>query len=176
MELVVEVLGHCDLGCSDDNGAEMLDDSALLQLKELFNYQVGKHLRVLLTGKTGTGKSTLVNGILGAEVAESSVGVVLGQGMTTGVLEYRQVVNGVELTVWDSPGLQDGTPSEAEYLELIAKQCGQRDIVLYCISMVHSRFVKGSMDIQAMIKLTEKFGEEFWSNCVLLPTLPPTSI
>lgn len=172
LDLVVEVLGRnldCDTAEHEDDSTRVLDHCRK-QLREVFEcYQGTKHLSVLLTGKTGTGKTTLVNGILGVEVAKSSVGVQ-GAGATSGVQEYCQVSKGVELTVWDSPGLQDGTQNEAEYLEMIAKQCSQRDVVMYCISMVHPRFVRDNMDVRAMVKLTEKFGEEFWSNCVIVLT------
>ena len=148
------------------------DDSDMVEFElqdVIENYRKANKLCILVGGKTGTGKSTLANGILGAQVAKISAGV-LSEGMTTEVEHHCKTIGGLKLTVIDSPGLQDGTSSDEEYLEMIAKGCSERDIVLYCISMAGNRCVKNNMDIRAMKKFTEKFGSEFWSNAVIALT------
>lgn len=126
-------------------------------------------LGILLSGKTGTGKSTLVNGLIGAEVAKVSK-FVMGTGMTTEVKTYSTTIKGLEVTVWDSPGLQDGTKNEKCYLNEIATKCEKRDLVLYCISMLNTRFVMDNMDVRAMKKLTKCFGSQFWAKTVIVLT------
>ena len=130
---------------------------------------------ILTAGKTGTGKSTLVNGLVGRKVAEVSE-LVCRTGLTTELVAHRARIKGLDVTVYDSPGLQDGTDNEDRYLEEIALQCGGRDLVLYCISMLNPRFVVDNMDIRAMKKLTERFGSRFWTNTIIVLTFANAAV
>lgn len=117
---------------------------------------------ILITGKTGTGKSSLVNAILGKEVA--GVGKSLDPE-TVRVTSFTANINGITVRIWDSPGLQDGLNNEVAYLKDIENECkGKVDLFLYCISIgpENERFVTGSRDIESMCKLTAKLGIEIW--------------
>lgn len=111
-------------------------------------------VKIFVTGKTGTGKSTLVNGIVRQEVAH--VGRCLRPG-TSGINEIK---------CCDSPGLQDGNNEETSYLAMIRGYCTTSsspatydvDLILYCINMSDTR-MRG-YDINAMIKLTETLGKD----------------
>ena len=65
-----------------------------------------QELRILVTGKTGQGKLTLINGILSARVAVEEAGATR---CTTQVEMFSKTIKGVPIKVFDSPGLQDRT-------------------------------------------------------------------
>ena len=125
-------------------------------------------ISVFVSGKTGTGKSTLVNALLGEKVAKQ--GDTLDPE-TSEVQSFKGNIQGIDVTVWDSPGLQDGTKNESKYLKDIRKKCnGKIDLLLYCISMSTTRFLEGTHDMEAMNKLTKTLGPEVWENAVVVLT------
>lgn len=123
-------------------------------------------LRILVTGKAGEGKSTLVNGMLGAKVAKERVHAI---GCTALVATFSKTINNVSVKVFESPGLQDGTTTnEEEYIQNMKDICQKLSLVLYCTKMTNPRLRDG--DRNAMRKLTKAFGEEFWNNAVFVLT------
>ncbi|KAL9980642.1 hypothetical protein ACROYT_G009252 [Oculina patagonica] len=141
-----------------------------LDLKTAFTRWISregqKHLSILVTGRTGVGKSRLVNALVGKRVAEE--GKQKGPETPT-VNPYPIVINGIEVLVWDSPGLQDGTCDEEFYLEDMGNKLHKGlDIMLYCIKMDDMRF-RGD-DKNAIRALTRKFGPEIWKNAVIALT------
>ena len=122
-------------------------------------------IHILITGKTGTGKSALINGIIGTNASKE--GGLLNP-MTSKVEEYKRTARGVKMLVYDSPGLQDGTKKEKAYLLDMEKKCKSVDLVLYTIRMSDQRINVG--DIEAMKKLTTAFGEEFWARTMFVLT------
>ena len=122
-------------------------------------------LRILVTGKTGQGKSTLINGILGAQVAVEGARATR---CTTRVEMYSKTINGVPIKVFDSPGLQDSTENEEEYIQGMRDTCQELSLILYCTKMINTRLTDD--DKNAMKKLTEAFGESFWKYAVFVLT------
>lgn len=125
-------------------------------------------INILVTGKTGTGKSSLVNSILGKNVA------IVGEDLhpqTVKVSSFSGDIDGIKVMVWDSPGLQDGLNDEVAYLQDIERCCKNKiDLFIYCVSMQNTRFVEGNRDIDSMCKLTDKLGKEVWNNSVFVLT------
>ena len=130
-----------------------------------------KSVNIFVTGKTGTGKSSLVNGIVGRHVADE--GDTLDPS-TDKVTRYKCMVDEIAVNVWDSPGLQDGTNREPEYIEDIKRNCTKGDdttvvdLFIYCIRMSETRFVKDNPDIRAMHILTDTLGMGIWSNTIFV--------
>ena len=122
-------------------------------------------LRILVTGKTGEGKSTLVNGILGEVVATEGADFTR---CTAKVEGFTRKIQDVPVTVFDSPGLQDNTAKEEAYLREMMETCQRLSLVLYCTKMSNTRLTDN--DKHAMEKLTRAFGEEFWKYSILVLT------
>ena len=132
-------------------------------------------LKILLCGRTGVGKSSLVNSLLGQEVCKVSLAPGLPGGSlrpcTTAVTQHNVDtvdLGGVKVIIFDSPGLQDGTENESEYVDQMYDQCKDVDLVLYCTAMTECRFTPA--EDRAMGLITKKFGSKIWERCVLVLT------
>ena len=123
-------------------------------------------LSIMVTGRTGTGKTSLMNGLLGKKVGEE--GSMLTRG-TMHVKSFEAEVRGVRVTIWDTPGLQDGECKDEEYLqEMIASGCVDANLKVYCISMANVRFDES--ELNALSKFTTKLGVKFWDRCMFVLT------
>ena len=99
-------------------------------------------LCILVCGKTGVGKSTLVNSILGKDVVKTGGPGCRSQSqpgpfsslsaVTAGITRASGCVEGVNVTVYDSPGLQDGHGKDESYLDQIREVFDQAHLTLYC--------------------------------------------
>lgn len=94
------------------------------------------------------------------------------------VTPYKFLINKVEITVFDTPGLADGTGNEQDYLEKIKKKVTTFDVFIFCTEMNTRRFRND--DIKTVQKLTEAFGSKLWEHAVVALTFanevqPPPS-
>ena len=133
-------------------------------VRDALSFQGGE-LNILVAGKTGQGKSTLINGILGNMIAPEGAS---GMSCTKTVTEYNFTVNGVCVNAFDSPGLQDCSEQEDKYIQNIRDKCKEISLVLFCSKMTDFRLTED--DKNTMEKLTEAFEEDFWNYAVLVLT------
>ena len=103
--------------------------------------------------------------MLGAKVAVEGAGA---DRCTTDVKMYCKCICGVPVKAFDSPGLQDRSANEEEYIQGMKEKCGELSLVLYCTKMINTRLTDD--DKHAMVKLTEAFGEKFWEYAVFVLT------
>ena len=122
-------------------------------------------MKILVLGRTGSGKSTLINNILGREIA--SVGHRPFPETTT-VSVYKEEIHGVSVTACDTPGLGDASGQEKEYMEKIKVSCDNPDLVLYCLSMDNTRW--HTDDEEAIKLVTKVLGNKIWEHSVLVLT------
>src|SRR6516225_1504783 len=84
------------------------------RLKEQFDDALHRKLTFLITGRTGVGKSSTVNTLIGQEIAE--VGAF--EAATRNVKLYRVDIHGIRCEVVDTPGLcdQEGDENDQAYI------------------------------------------------------------
>ncbi len=165
---------------SADRIPPMLKEVDISKIKNL--YDNCRDIQIVITGVTGSGKSAIANALLGNS---SDTPDMFGEG--SGLLPCTQKVAGkrsrrnhkIKLTVWDSPGLKDGTSKkhQKQYLkevETVMSVYGY-DLSIHCIK-ADTRFVNGEDNVpaQAMQTLTKKYGSKFWEKTVIVLTFANT--
>ena len=126
---------------------------------------------ITLAGRSGVGKSTMINNFLGLEGDQKCATGDDADPTTTGVNIYSNTKDYIEIKIVDTPGLGGLKRSEVKkILKTISKTTEETtDILLYCISLHPSGRI-GAADAQIINMLTTAYGPEIWSRTILALT------
>ncbi len=135
-------------GIKDTDFESQLGDELRSALRRL------SRMNLLLVGKTGTGKSTLVNAVFGSKVAQTGVGRPVTRG-----LHYFEVPNS-PLGLYDSEGFETGEAGDGILTRLrdLIKEKQQGPVsehihaVWYCLRWSDRRFEDGQADFVAALQ------------------------
>lgn len=126
-----------------------------------------KKLVFLLIGRTGVGKSSTVNALLGKPIAE--VGDY--EATTMGVESYESELDGIKFTVIDTPGLCDDIEEagrDQQYLDLMRSKVTQIDSMWFVSPLNETRVRRD--EIQAIELISKAFGAQVWEHAVIIFT------
>ena len=128
-------------------------------------------LNLLILGEPGIGKSTLINGLVGADVADTGApGFLATAGITTEVKIYEYKCNNATINIWDTPGLLDPTCNSDEILEKVKEELSQIDLFLFGINMDKTRYLPENPTKKIIAKISQKIGEDFWKKTLIVLT------
>lgn len=94
---------------------------------------------VLVVGETGTGKSTLINNLMGKDVVE--VGNLF-ESQTTRISKHSMDAEGIPVAFYDTPGLGDSRGvQDDKYLRMIEGilKSDEVHLVVYCMKLSETR-------------------------------------
>lgn len=141
--------------------------SVLSTLRNTLQQRGADKFSILLIGRTGVGKSSTINSLMGQEVAP--VGDY--EATTKAIDRYTTDLHGIECNVIDTPGLCDDVAEKGndyDYLEMIRSQVKSFDALWFVTNLPEKRV---RADEKVTIKLmTEAFGKEIWNHAVIVFT------
>lgn len=127
----------------DVYNCEKMAEQILKKLQEANEKLV--NMNVMVLGKTGVGKSTLINNVFREKLAETGI----GKPITKSIRQYKK--EGFPLTIYDTPGFELGGENSMDELleeicEELAKGIKSGDVgkaihcIWYCVSTTSHRF------------------------------------
>ncbi|KAJ8018777.1 GTPase IMAP family member 4 [Holothuria leucospilota] len=132
-------------------------------------------LRIVVTGKTGVGKSAVANTILGEKLFEEGSTTKSVTSLSRGI---TREINGRKISVIDTPGLQDTDRPPKEVLREIARVMkifhNGVHVFVYVLNMASPRFTYEDRSSLAAIEM--KFGSNMKQYRLLVYTHPENSL
>lgn len=128
--------------------------------------QVYQTFSFMLIGRTGVGKSSTINSLMGEKVAE----VGDSEPTTFQVSPYRLRKGGVDFIIWDTPGLCDAldNANDQQYMEQICARVEEVDCLWFVSRLDETRL---SLDEQyALLLITNTLGADIWERSLIVFT------
>lgn len=123
------------------------------QAKKIFEEMEGNSPNILVCGKTGVGKSTLINSIFREEIATTGV----GEPITKIIKKFKK--EGVPVNIYDTPGFEVGdNAQQEEVMNFISKQnistniSNHIHVMWYCIAGAGARIEESEINFISEIK------------------------
>ena len=130
-----------------------------------------KQVVIITAGKSGVGKSTLINTFLGLEGDEASPARIQPKSVTGSISTYDKVMNDVSVRVIDIPGLHaydhEQGKEKTVLVELNKLTEGQADVLFYCFNIT-TRLDR--IDFDNISTLTRVFGSGIWDHAIFVFT------
>ena len=124
----------------------------------------GDPVKILVVGLTGSGKSTLINNLVGENVAMVGHGV---DSVTSRLGVYEVDFCGIKIQVYDTTGFGDSKgKSHQDILKEIA-HVGKFDLMLLCIK-TDGRFAANEMSMFTLLR--NEIAEEMWMRSIVVLT------
>ena len=136
-------------------------------LRERLQRAKGKTFTFLLVGKTGVGKSSTLNSLMGHKVARTDP----YDPCTTKVGIHETSLHGATVRVIDTPGLcdQEGPENDAQYIQAMRNDISCEIDAVFFVNRLSDPRVDSSVQ-RGMRLVTEAFGEVFWRKAVMVFT------
>ena len=131
----------------------------------------GGEISIMVCGKTGIGKSTLLNVLLGTEnrfvvKGPDNDGDDCMEAGTKDVTSISETIHGIKVTMYDTPGIQSDS-CDNYFVDSMAKLKNKMDLVLFCIDSTATRW---ATETDAVKKLHSCFGSEIWTKAIFVLT------
>jgi len=120
----------------------------------------------MLVGRTGVGKSSTINSLMGEKVAE----VGDSEPTTFEVAPYRLRKSGVDFMIWDTPGLCDAldNANDQQYMEQISARVDEVDCLWFVSRLDETRL--SSDEQYALLLITNTLGADIWERSLIVFT------
>lgn len=143
-----------------------MEESELRSLvKGWVEQSTSRGLRVFIVGKTGVGTSSLINTLFGKEIAKEGANLYSER---RNIETIQETIEGVNITMWDSPGLKNPKIDESQTLKDIQENCKDIDIFVYCTSLTQIRI--GQDEYDSIKNLTHALGDGIWKKGIIALT------
>ena len=145
-----------------------------------------RSIKVVCSGPTGVGKSTLLNGLMGVDEFSDDSDSILGEQDSESVSSFRVessldhgtlsvtqktfTKHDIQITLFDTPGLEGCSDTDNAYLREIKEKCADYDLFLYCISSTDTRSTELFDEKSSLVKFTKLFGPKLWNHAVIVLT------
>ena len=133
-----------------------------------------KKINIMACGLTGTGKSTILNALIGEKFFTE--GCKLSEE-TTEIKSLRKDVPlcNAEVIAYDTPGFNKAFKDKEDYVQKIQEHCKNVNMLIYCISVNPTRVVMEN-DVSVLKLLKKALDTDIWDKCVIVLTFANTLI